>query len=66
MDSKRKSIIGIVTSSANDKTITVTALDEIRKNYKLKFKDSKLKKIYKEYIDEQIEQAEKQGQTNTQ
>ena len=49
-----------------DKTITVTALDEIRKNYKLKFKDSKLKKIYKEYIDEQIEQAEKQGQTNTQ
>ena len=49
-----------------DKTITVTALDEIRKNYKLKFKDSKLKKIYKKYIDEQIEQAEKQGQTNTQ
>lgn len=49
-----------------DKTITITSLDEIRKNYKLKFKDSKLKKIYKEYIDEQIEQAEKQGQTNTQ
>ena len=49
-----------------DKTITITSLDEIRKNYKLKFKDSKLKKIYKEYIDEQIEQAEKQGQTNAQ
>ncbi len=49
-----------------DKTIEITALDEIRKNYKLKFKDSKLKKIYKEYIDEQIEQAEKQDQTNAQ
>ena len=38
-----------------DKTLTVTALDEIRKNYKLKIKDSKLKKLYKEYIEEQIE-----------
>ena len=42
-----------------DKTITVTALDEIRKNYKLKIKDSKLKKIYKEYINESKESATK-------
>ena len=41
-----------------DKTINVTALDEIRKNYKLKFKDSKLKKFYNEYIDESIKQIE--------
>ena len=40
-----------------DKTLTVTALDEIRKNYKLKIKDSKLKKLYKEYIKEQIENS---------
>lgn len=48
----------------DDKTITITTLDKIRKNYKLKFKDSKLKKIYKEYIEEQKEQAEKQTNTN--
>ena len=42
-----------------DKTITVTALNEIRKNYKLKIKDSKLKKIYKEYINESKESATK-------
>lgn len=41
-----------------DSTINVTALDEIRKNYKLKFKDSKLKKLYKEYIDSALKQAE--------
>ena len=45
---------------SEDKTITVTALDEIRKNYGLKFKDSKLKSIYKEYIDEQLKQFEEQ------
>ena len=43
-----------------DKTITVTALDAIRKNYGLKFKDSKLKKIYKEYIEDQKKQYEGQ------
>ena len=48
----------------DDKTITITTLDKIRKEYKLKFKDSKLKKIYKEYIEEQKEQAEKQATTN--
>jgi len=47
-----------------DPTISVTSLDEIRNNYKLKFKDSKLKRIYKEYIDEQIEAAKKQATTN--
>ena len=47
-----------------DKAITVTTLDKIRKNYKLKFKDSKLKKIYKEYIEEQKEEAEKQDSTS--
>ena len=45
---------------SEDKTITVTALDEIRKNYGLNFKDSKLKSIYKEYIDEQLKQFEEQ------
>ncbi len=43
-----------------DKTISITALDEIRKNYGLKFKDSKLKSIYKEYIKEQLKQYEEQ------
>ena len=43
-----------------DKLISVTALDEIRKNYGLKFKDSKLKSIYKEYIEEQKKQYESQ------
>ena len=43
-----------------DKTISITALDEIRKNYGLKFKDSKLKSIYKEYIEEQLKQYEEQ------
>lgn len=40
-----------------DPTLKVTALDEIRKNYKLKIKDSKLKKLYKEYVNEQLESA---------
>ena len=48
-----------------DPAITIKSLDEIRKNYKLKFKDSKLKKIYKEYIEEQIEAAEKSASTAT-
>ena len=43
----------------DDPTITVTTLDEIRKNYKLKFKDSKLKKIYNQYIEDAIKDAEK-------
>ena len=39
-------------------SLSVTALDEVRKNYGLKFKDSKLKSIYKEYIEEQLKQYE--------
>lgn len=42
-----------------DKTLQITALDEIRKSYGLKFKDSKLKSEYKKYIDESIESAKK-------
>ncbi len=43
-----------------DKTITITSLDNIRKNYGLKFKDSKLKSIYKKYIEDQLEQVKEQ------
>lgn len=42
-----------------DSTITVTTLDAIRKNYGLKFKDSKLKSIYNEYIEDAKESANK-------
>lgn len=41
-----------------DPTLEIEALDELRKSYKLKFKDSKMKKLYKEYIDTSIKQAE--------
>lgn len=54
---KEEIINTLVTKKKEDKTINVTALDAIRKNYKLKFKDSKLKKIYNEYIDEQLKSA---------
>ena len=56
-DVKEEIINALVTKKKEDKTINVTALDAIRKNYKLKFKDSKLKKIYNEYIDEQLKSA---------
>lgn len=39
-----------------DPSISVTALDEIRNNYGLKIKDSKLKSIYKQYLEEALEQ----------
>ena len=42
----------------NDKTIKITALDEIRKQSGLDIKDSKLKNEYKKYIDKQLKQAE--------
>ena len=48
----------LVQKKEEDKTISITALDKIRKNYGLKFKDSKLKSIYKKYIDDQLEKAE--------
>jgi len=42
---------------SEDKEIEVNTLDAIRKEYGLKFKDSKLKSIYKKYIEEQLESA---------
>ena len=43
-----------------DSTITASSLDAIRKNYGLKFKDSKLKSIYKEYLEESLKKSDKQ------
>ena len=47
----------------NDKTIQITALDETRKKHGFKIKDSKLKSLYKKYINEQIEAA-KENESN--
>ena len=55
----------IIEKKKEDNTTTVTTLDKIRKNYKLKFSDSKLKKIYKEYLDDQLESAKKQNESST-
>ena len=41
----------------DDPTLEVTTLDEVRKSYGLKFKDSKLKSLYKKYINASIESA---------
>ena len=41
-----------------DATIKITALDEIRKEHGLKINDSRLKKEYKKYIKQQLENAE--------
>lgn len=38
--------------------LQVTALEELRKSYNLKFKDSKAKKLYKKYIDAAKESAQ--------
>lgn len=38
-------------------TLEVTALEELRKSYNLKFKDSKAKKLYKKYIEAAKESA---------
>lgn len=56
-DAKEEIKEKILATKKEDATAQVTALDKIRKNYGLKFKDSKLKSIYKEYIDEQLENA---------
>lgn len=50
----KESIIEALVSKKKqeDSTIVATTLDKIRKNYGLKFKDSKLKSIYKEYLEE--------------
>ena len=55
-DSKEKILTDLLAKKKEeDSTIQVTTLDKIRKNYGLKFKDSKLKAIYKEYLNEQKE-----------
>ncbi len=43
-----------------DKTLQITALGELRKSNGLKFNDSRLKKDYKEYIDNAIKEVKEQ------
>ena len=43
-----------------DSNISEKTLDKIRKNYGLKFKDSKLKSIYKEYLKEATKEKEEE------
>lgn len=47
-----------------DPTLEVTALEELRKSYNLKFKDSKAKKLYKKYIEAAKESAKSNATTN--
>ena len=47
----------IVDEKRNDKENDVKTLDKIRTENKLKFKDSKIKSIYNEYLEEEIENA---------
>ena len=47
-----------------DPTLSVKALDELRKSYKLKFKDSKMKKLYKKYVDAAMKEAEESKNNN--
>lgn len=47
-----------------DPTLEVTALKELRKSYKLKFKDSKAKKLYEKYLEAAIESAKASTTTN--
>ena len=44
---------------SEDTKISEKTLDKVRKNYGLKFKDSKLKSIYKEYLEEATKADEK-------
>lgn len=46
----------------NDKSLSVTTLDEVRKKYGFKINDSRLKKEYKKYIKQQIEASENNSQ----
>ena len=55
-DAKAEIIEKLVSDNkTNDSAIEAKTLDKIRKNYGLKFKDSKLKSIYSEYLKEQTE-----------
>ena len=47
-----------------DPTLSITVLDEIRKKHGFKIKDSRLKKEYKKYINNQIEAAEESASQN--
>lgn len=47
-----------------DPTLEVTALEELRKSYNLKFKDSKSKKLYKKYIEAAKESAKSKANSN--
>lgn len=47
-----------------DPTLEVTALEELRKSYNLKFKDSKAKKLYKKYIEAAKESAKANATAN--
>ena len=58
LDQLKDSIKEKIYQEKKDDNLTqIIALEEIRKNYKLTFKDSKLKKYYKEYIEKQKENA---------
>lgn len=46
----------------DDPTLEVTALTELRKEYKLKFKDSKAKRLYNKYIEAAIKAKEESSQ----
>lgn len=52
----------VAEKKTNDPTLSITALDEVRKNYGLKFKDSSLKKIYNDYIKKAKESATNNNQ----
>lgn len=47
-----------------DPTLEVTALEELRKSYNLKFKDSTAKKLYKKYIEAAKESAKASATAN--
>lgn len=60
----KENIIKTITNERleEDATLSITALEDIRSNYGLKIKDSKLKSEYKKYIKEQIKAAEESSQ----
>lgn len=62
---KKTIIEKLVKKQKEDKpTIEVEALDNLRKEYKLKFKDSKYKKLYNRYIEESKKSAEESAKSN--
>lgn len=49
----------------DDPTLEVTVMDKLRKEYKLNFKDAKLKKLYKKYIEAAKKSAEKAAEESS-